>query len=160
MAFFSRIPVPFYAVAVLLGALLAYNFYTLKPSGDPWRLKHEDAQIVALGKQVYVDHCASCHGANLEGEPHWRTKKPSGRLPAPPHDESGHTWHHDDAALFNLTKFGPQYVAGAKYESDMPAFDGVLSDKEIMAALSYIKSTWPAKVIETHDEINRRAQPQ
>ena len=160
MALFGRTPIPFYVAAFLLAALLAYKFYAPSSSDNPWRFKPDDADVVALGKTIYAEHCASCHGVKLEGEPNWRERKPSGRLPAPPHDETGHTWHHDDAALFHMTKFGPQYVAGAEYESDMPSFDGVLSDKEIIAVLSYIKSTWPAEARATHDEINRRAQPQ
>ena len=31
------------------------------------------------------------------------------------------------------------------YESDMPAFEGILSDDEIVAVLAYIKSTWPER---------------
>ena len=43
------------------------------------------------------------------------------------------------------------------YESNMPAYEGVLSDEEIRAVLSYIKSRWPADVRERHDAINERA---
>ena len=43
------------------------------------------------GAQLYAENCASCHGANLEGQADWRSPGPDGRLPAPPHDETGHT---------------------------------------------------------------------
>jgi mono/diheme cytochrome c family protein len=80
-------------------------------------------------------------------------------LPAPPHDETGHTWHHPDDQLFAITKFGPAAVAGLNdYQTDMPVFEGVLSDEEISAALAYIKSTWPAEIRARHDDINRRNQ--
>ena len=46
---------------------------------------------IAQGETLYVQSCASCHGANLEGQPDWRTPDATGRLPAPPHDETGHT---------------------------------------------------------------------
>ena len=36
----------------------------------------------------------------------------------------------------------------------MPVYDSVLSDEEIIASLSYIKSTWPDEVIEIHNKIN------
>jgi hypothetical protein len=67
----------------------------------------------------------------------------NGRMPAPPHDESGHTWHHNDRVLFGITKYGlkPPY-APPNYESDMPAFAGKLSDEEIRAVLAYISSHW------------------
>ena len=60
-------------------------------------------------------------------------------MPAPPHDDSGHTWHHPDEVLFGITKHGvvPPY-APPGYESDMPAFAGKLSDDEIRAVLAYI----------------------
>tara|TARA_Y100000994_G_scaffold18618_1_gene13691 strand:+ start:542 stop:661 length:120 start_codon:yes stop_codon:yes gene_type:complete len=34
----------------------------------------------------------------------------------------------------------------------MPAFEGMLSDQEIVAVLSYIKSTWPQKIIHIHNK--------
>ena len=102
---------------------------------------------LALGEGLYRQHCASCHGANLEGQPGWRKRLPNGRFPAPPHDSTGHTWHHPDEALFGITKSGlvPPY-APAGYESDMPAFGGKLSDREIRAVLGYIESRWPPEV--------------
>ncbi|HEY7241031.1 MAG TPA: cytochrome c [Burkholderiales bacterium] len=98
---------------------------------------------LALGEKLYAQQCASCHGARLEGQPDWRKRLPNGRFPAPPHDESGHTWHHPDEVLFGITKHGlvPPY-APAGYESDMPAFGGKLSDPEIRAVLAYIESHW------------------
>ena len=103
---------------------------------------------VAQGEQIYQQHCASCHGKNLEGQPNWKTRNTQGRLPAPPHDETGHTWHHSDQLLFELTKYGmvpPNIPEG--YESDMPAYKNVLSDEEIWLVLAYIKSRWPEEII-------------
>ena len=116
-------------------------------------------QDVELGQRVYAQHCAACHGAKLEGQPQWQKKLPSGRFPAPPHDDSGHTWHHPDEALFAMTKHGlvpPHAPAG--YESDMPAFGGVLSDDEIRAVLAYIRSQWSGEVRKLREEMlrNRR----
>lgn len=67
-------------------------------------------------------------------------------MPAPPHDASGHTWHHSDEILFNLTKFGFQNYVSNDYRSDMPAFDGTLSDDEIVAVIEYIKSIWSEEI--------------
>ena len=102
---------------------------------------------LALGEKLYAQHCASCHGDSLEGQPDWRKRLPNGRFPAPPHDASGHTWHHPDGVLFAVTKHGlvPPY-APAGYESDMPAFGGKLSDQEIRAVLDYIESRWSPEV--------------
>ena len=119
-----------------------------------------DPQVVALGKALYGKHCASCHGVELQGQPNWQQRLANGRLPAPPHDASGHSWHHPDKQLFTLTKFGPAALVGGGYESDMPGFMGTLSDEEIYAVLSYIKSTWPREIQARHDEINRQSQSQ
>ena len=115
------------------------------------------AQTLALGRKVYDANCAACHGAKLEGQPDWRTRRDDGRLPAPPHDPSGHTWHHPDQVLFEITKHGVQRFAGKDYASDMPAFEGRLSDDEIRAVLAWIKSTWPQDIRRKQAEIDARA---
>ena len=106
----------------------------------------DDRQLVALGEGLYASHCARCHGVDLGGQPNWRQRRADGRLPAPPHDASGHTWHHPDAMLFGMVKEG--FATGAfappGYRSDMPAYGEMLDDREIVATLAYIKSTWPA----------------
>ena len=102
------------------------------------------ADEIALGQELYAVNCASCHGADLEGQPDWKRRLDNGRMPAPPHDETGHTWHHADRQLFTITKLGVGGVVPG-YESDMPAFEVVLTDEEIRAVLAYIKSTWPER---------------
>jgi len=120
----------------------------------PW----QEPEAVALGAEIYGDHCAACHGADLEGQvPDWRSPGPDGRLPAPPHDASGHTWHHADLLLFRITKYGTEALIGGDYRSNMIGFGDVLSDAEIIAVLAYIKSTWPEEVRAAHDRINARA---
>ena len=118
-------------------------------------LRSEHERIVAQGQQIYADNCASCHGTNLEGQPNWKQPGANGRLPAPPHDASGHTWHHTDAVLFGLTKYGAAKFAGLEnYETDMPVYEGVLSDEEIVAALSFIKAQWPEDIRRRHGQMN------
>ncbi|MCZ4281442.1 c-type cytochrome [Kiloniella laminariae] len=101
---------------------------------------------VSLGQGIYAEQCASCHGQNLEGEPDWRSPRSDGTLPAPPHNEDGHTWHHPDNLLFHITKFGGAAVAPEGFISRMPAFGDSLTDEEISATLAYIKSRWPQEV--------------
>jgi len=112
---------------------------------------------VAAGEVLYAENCAACHGANLEGEENWRSPRDDGSLPAPPHDETGHTWHHADQQLFDITKNGLASVVPG-YESDMPVFDGILSDDEITAILGYIKSTWPERERDYQAEITSRSE--
>ncbi len=141
--------------ALLMAGWIAYLFIAGALGGHA--LAPDDPAVVATGQRVYAAECASCHGAELEGQPNWRERKADGRLPAPPHDASGHTWHHPDAQLIALTKYGPAAMAGGGYESDMPAYQDQLSDEEIVAVLSYIKSRWPADIRARHDALNQRA---
>ena len=114
-----------------------------------------DEKIVSNGREIYFANCGSCHGANLEGEPNWRSPNENGLMPAPPHNENGHTWHHTDKMLFDITKYGFGKVANlTDYKTNMPIYKNILSDKEIIAVLSYIKSTWPEKIQLGHDKRN------
>lgn len=119
----------------------------------------DNPTVLALGKRVYQAQCASCHGAQLQGQVNWRERGPDGLLPAPPHDASGHTWHHPDEQLFAIVKYGIQRVINKpEYRTLMPAYEGVLSDEEIVAVLSWIKSHWAPEIRERHDAINAQAQ--
>jgi mono/diheme cytochrome c family protein len=120
-------------MVIALGSIFWWQSQRLK--ADP-----NDATLVAHGREVYAATCANCHGVQLEGQPDWKRTLPSGRLPAPPHDPSGHTWHHPDEVLFHVT------MAGTTHESDMPAFKDVLSERDVWAVLAFIKSTWPEDI--------------
>lgn len=87
---------------------------------------------VEAGTALYATNCASCHGIPGVSRPTIPT--------APPHDESGHTWHHADRLLFEWTLDRPPLA------EIMPAFRGVLSEDEILSILAYIKSTWPEDI--------------
>ena len=122
-------------------------------------LTTDDASVLASGQQLYAARCAACHGAQLQGQPHWRERDARGRLPAPPHDASGHTWHHPDQVLFDITKYGVAKAAKLKdYDSAMPAFEGVLSDAQIVAVLSWIKSTWPPRIRDLQRQVDDAAR--
>jgi mono/diheme cytochrome c family protein len=108
------------------------------------------AGVAADGAALYAEHCALCHGAALEGAPDWQSPGPDGIYPAPPHDATGHTWHHGDALLFDYVRRGGAAVladAGvAGFNSGMPAFGDTLDDDDIRAVIDYIKSTWPEPI--------------
>ncbi len=104
-----------------------------------------------VGEVLYADNCAVCHGADLEGQENWQSTGKDGLLPAPPHDETGHTWHHADQILFEYTKLGGRALMaaqGMEFDSGMPGFGDQLSDQEIWNVLGYIKSTWPERIQE------------
>ena len=141
----SRLPVPLLALATSASLLVA-------ACGEPWPERGIDPSNpakLAIGEEVYKEHCAVCHGANREGQPEWRERRADGRLPAPPHDASGHTWHHPDEMLFSMVHDGMvPPLAPEGYQSDMPAFGEILSDDEIRAVLAWIQSKWPPEVLE------------
>ena len=114
-----------------------------------------DAEMIDQGADLYAENCASCHGADLEGQPDWRRRLDNGRMPAPTQDETGHPWHHADQQLFDITKNGLASVVPG-YQSDMPVFDGILTDAEITAILGYIKSTWPERERDYQAEITSK----
>jgi mono/diheme cytochrome c family protein len=121
----------------LLGAIAGCDSGTSAP----------DALGIMEGEAIYKAECASCHGAQLQGQPEWRTRRADGKLPAPPHDANGHTWHHTTEQLVAIVKFGmvpPQAPEG--YVSDMPAFGRNLTDRQIRNVLAYIESRWPPEI--------------
>lgn len=104
------------------------------------------------GAALYAENCASCHGATLEGQPDWRTPGPDGVLPAPPHDVTGHTWHHDTEMLLEYTLKGGQAALEARgvtgFRSGMPGFAEQLSEDQVLDILAFIRSNWPRQAQE------------
>ena len=108
----------------------------------------DDPQLVATGEDVYNTYCAACHGFDLEGEANWQQPNADGSFRAPPHDETGHTWHHNDSYLIESIRLGGVRLEPNIGVSAMPAYEGVLSDAQIAAVLAYIKSSWPSEILE------------
>ncbi len=123
--------------AIAAATMLASSIYFIK-------VALPKAQV-ARGHVSYLKTCASCHGKNLEGQPDWKSPNANGRMPAPPHDATGHTWHHGDDDLTGIIKFGLKPYVSPDYESDMPAYKDVLADNEISDIIAYVKSTWPER---------------
>lgn len=149
----SRILTLSAAAILAAAALIAW-----RSVGTPGSPAAQEAEI-ALGQSLYDQNCASCHGANLEGQPDWQIPLANGRYPAPPHDETGHTWHHADPLLAQIVRDGTAAVVGNGYESDMPGFGGILTENEITAVLAYIKSTWPARQRAIQNRVTRDSAP-
>jgi mono/diheme cytochrome c family protein len=86
------------------------------------------------GRQVYTTTCQACHQATGQGLP--------GVFPP----LAGTPWVTGDAntpiqiVLHGLT--GPIEVAGTTYNGAMPGFGGQLSDAQIAAVLTFIRSEW------------------
>ncbi len=98
-----------------------------------------DATLIAQGADLYAVHCAGCHRADLTGDPEWRSPAADGGFRPPPHDSSGHTWHHSDQALVDIVLYGYDPPVA---ESRMPQFFGVLTEEQVLAILEFFKSSW------------------
>jgi len=142
------------ALAIGLSALIWWDARVRSAAAVP---DLDAAARVSAGRVIYDAHCASCHGKQLEGQPNWRDRLASGRLPAPPHDDSGHTWHHRYDVLFAITKQGlVPPVAPPGYQTDMPGFGDRLSDDDIWNVLAYIRSRWSDRVRARHDAMQKQ----
>ena len=113
-----------------------------------------------LYSEYYTGNQQEMVRAMWEGiiQPDWQKRLPSGSFPAPPHDATGHTWHHPDQYLFETTKYGWQRFAPPGYQSAMQGFQDVLSDAEIWAVLAFIKSHWPPSIRAQREQLNARGQ--
>ena len=143
---------------ILLITTIGFFYLNIMKKENEIRLMPDNQSLVSKGKKIYEQNCASCHGIALEGQKNWQTRDEEGYLPAPPHDERGHTWHHPDEYLFLLTKYGIEKTIRKTYLNNMPAYEDILSDKEILAVLSFIKSRWPNRIQEIHDNINHKSR--
>ena len=89
------------------------------------------------GDKVFAANCAGCHGANGQGVP---GVFPS--LAANPYVAG------DAKRVIHTVKFGLNgkiVVKGVKYDGQMPAWQGTLSDPEIAAVISYVRRAWGNK---------------
>ncbi len=100
-----------------------------------------DLQQVTLGKSVYHQYCAQCHGENGEGDPEWRKRDADGLFRPPPLNGTGHAWHHSKDWLKQMVLNGSEPGKGR-----MPAWRGKLSEKEVDAVVEWFQSRWPDQV--------------
>jgi cytochrome c5 len=144
---------------VLLSALLVLASCTGdepdEPTDSTFGTRPLDERLVELGERVYLASCASCHGATGEGTPDWQTRGEDGALPPPPHDATGHTWHHADGLLFRIIQGGCAAYAAGPTPCNMPAFGDELSDEEIRAVIEFMRTWWGPDERRFQEEVTR-----
>ena len=143
-------------VAVAVGFAVLERSRRNGPEGESDPLPTLDPGEVALGRQVYLQNCAACHGVNAQGAPNWTERDARGNLPAPPHDDSGHTWRHGDMELAGIIRNGQRDVFNETAELTMPPFGELLTDEQIAAVIAYFKSLWSPEHRRYQEEQNRR----
>ena len=110
--------------------------------------------MIARGKIIYKNNCMSCHQVNLVGAENWKGLDKDGHRKAPPLNGTGHTWHHDDASLHNIIKYGLAKIV-KNYEGKMIGFGDKINDKQIDSVLSYIKSHWEDQIYDRQISISK-----
>ena len=100
------------------------------------------AEAVTLGREVFTQNCAVCHGAQAQGlAEDWREKLDDGSFPPPPLNGSAHAWHHPQEILLRVIDYGGEAMGGK-----MPAFIDVLDQPEKEAAIAYFQSFWSDEI--------------
>ena len=137
------------AIAIICLAVLATALLGCSSSPEPAdgtaQPSPQQADAAKSGRTMFVANCAGCHGAVGEGQPDWHIRKADGTLPAPPLNGDGHTWHHSDGLLYRIVRDGGAELAVPGFNSGMPPFGEILSQQEIIAVLTYVKSLWDGK---------------
>lgn len=118
-------------LVVVVGTIVACGSGTNDGADDaqsPYPIRPTDG-LVSTGQPLYAQNCASCHGdADI----------PPLLASAPPHTDSGHTWHHADRLLVEWI------LDGVPLATTMPEWRGQLTEKEVIAIVAYIKTFWSA----------------
>lgn len=86
------------------------------------------------GAAVYLTNCSSCHGADGRGLPDM----------FPPLAHSA-VVTGDPRVLIKIVEDGIQgrvVVDGVSYDGDMPQWKGQISDEQLAAVITYVRSAW------------------
>lgn len=101
-----------------------------------------DPEQLMLGREVFTQNCALCHGDQAQGlVGDWREKLDDGSFPPPPLNGSAHAWHHPQEILLRVIDYGGEAMGGK-----MPAFIDVLEQDEKLAAIAYFQSFWDDEI--------------
>jgi len=89
------------------------------------------AAVLGRGARLYEHHCLSCHGASGEGKPQAYPQLAGRRALAT-----------GNAVRMVLDGGYAPSTAGNPWPYGMPPFGGVLSDADVAAVLSHVRSSW------------------
>jgi cytochrome c553 len=94
----------------------------------------ENSLLMRLGKSVYADQCANCHGAKGAGEPT--------RYPSLANNQSIQMDSPVNPIRMVLNGGFPPSTPGNSMPYGMPPFAQNLSNDEVAAVVTYIRSSW------------------
>lgn len=96
---------------------------------------------VAQGKVLFAENCASCHGANAEATPDWKTPDANGDYPPPPLNGSAHAWHHPLAVLDQVIREGTAAMGG-----NMPAWGDKFTQADRLSVIASFQDYWSDEI--------------
>jgi len=126
-------------IAVLAAAPAAFRILVAcgsEPASSP------ETDALVRGEAIYDQHCAECHGSDGEGAANWQRQNADNTYPAPPHDSTGHTWHHSNGYLFRTIQGEGGAFDFTGFKSAMPSFGDRLDPQDIRTVIDHLKSMW------------------
>lgn len=101
----------------------------------------KDFAAFMQGGSLFRKNCAQCHGNLAQGGPNWRQANSKGKMPPPPLNGTGHTWHHSKTALAQTIRNGTLHIGGS-----MPPWRSTMTDKEIDMTIDWFQSRWSDEI--------------
>jgi mono/diheme cytochrome c family protein len=120
-----RLPAVVVGAVLVVAGFLAATPETYLPNPVP-----STVQSLAVGRDVYLNNCSACHGADARGG-----GPQAGTTPVRPPSLAGpgsHLGDHTDGDL--------HYTIVSGLPGGMPAWAGQLSDEEVWSVINYLRS--------------------
>jgi mono/diheme cytochrome c family protein len=110
------------------------------------------AAYLAEGKRAYYQNCLPCHGDHLDGQGHYAL----GFTPIPANFQDNGTIAQltESFVFWRIVKGGPGLPReGAPWNSAMPSWEDVLTEREIWAVILFLydQTGWKPRTWETHE---------
>ena len=123
---------------VLLALSVGFVFGCATSNKVPERWYSQDQ--VAIGKPLYAEYCAGCHGDNGQGGVNWDRPNKDGSYPPQPLNGSGHSWHHSRTSIEKTIAQG-----GTHPGATMPGFADSLDKQRRQAVIAAFQDFWDDK---------------
>lgn len=111
-----------------------------------------DKVILDKGHALYIKNCSQCHGGQAQGTKEWRQPDADGKYPPPPLNGTAHAWHHPTEVLMEVMK------DGTLPDGNMPAWEGKLTDEELLSVIAWFQSLWSEEIFKTWSQLDQESR--